>query len=378
MASDLFKAPSKLIILMLLTTNLFACPENKHLATDRYGKKLCVDNPKGCLLVENSDQEQKSCHICKEKYYLDSEKTCSPCFENCKQCNGPNLNQCSQAIPGFGYNHKTKLLEKCQDPKCSVCNDDHDCLSCKEGFYPQPRLNLTDPSLGITECIACEIENCMICSKSADQISNNSFNFCLVCNSGYTKLSGKCEKCPENCVYCQENDKQCFVCDSGFQLDLIKNTCNQISIPFCNQMQDDNTCLFCDPSFYQSKGKCDFCGDAIQNCDYCFNQEIDNQSNVVCNNCKTGFQLSNGKCVPCQKHCQNCVDQECMACQNGYYYNQQTQKCKKCRVNHCIQCESANICKTCKEGYFFKLITKTCEKYFYQMFKQLSRLCLEL
>ena len=55
-----------------------------------------------------------------------------------------------------------------------------------------------------------------------------SYLACTLCETGYGIISGKCDECPDDCLFCRENSHLCTLCKKDFHLDMGNNTCNKI------------------------------------------------------------------------------------------------------------------------------------------------------
>lgn len=351
-----------IFILLSMIHYQTACPTNSHVSVSLTGKITCMKNPIGCLIVSDSPGEPKNCIICSESFFLKNKKECHPCFENCKICSGPNIKDCNQIKEGFSFNRKSKLVEKCHDETCSLCNENEECLSCKPGYYQSQKDGTLTNSLQSLKCNKCEIDNCLYCSRGIDQIANNTFSFCMICENQYTRVSGRCEACPQNCSICAENSKECYACNAGMQIEAITGVCIPILVPFCTYAQNATDCLYCEHGFYLSHGKCEYCQELQKNCDLCVNVEGSTDQEVKCIVCKNGFTLTDGTCLSCPNNCSTCTSDECFFCADAFFLNADSGNCKECRVDHCETCESSDACKTCRDGFYLKPITKTCEK----------------
>ena len=213
----------------------------------------------------------------------------------------------------------------------------------------------------VIECISCEVKNCIVCNKNADQIANNSFTSCLICKNGYTKVGDECQECSSTCMHCQENTKSCIYCKQGFQMDITTNQCVEIQIPNCVYQRNSTFCDACEGGFYNFRGECRYCESNIANCNYCIMQS-EKSNEQQCTSCRRGFVFDNQKCQECPNHCDSCSEDQCLECKKGYYLSPEKNRCIKCTVDYCEYCESSGICRVCKEGHFLKYITRTCEK----------------
>ena len=269
-------------------------------------------------------------------------------------------------------------------PSCKGCfhdinagtGDHHNCIQCKEGYFPSPIEN--------TSCFTKEeleerfpgiyfneetqlFSECHSDCKTCNGVNNDN---CLSCDIGKYLYNGKCLiSCPngtfiqtqdENfiCKDCYPNCKECNELGDSSNMkckscpdDKIKNGSN------CYTIKDNTKKTFYDPddstiilSCKETFGKY-----IIENTNECIDKPEENYfvSNIFtgilspCNNkCKTcsrGPTPDNSNCDSCkpdnifslfQKG--NCVDK----CSNGYYQNDT--QCLKCH-NNCLTCDTGML-----------------------------------
>ena len=96
-------------------------------------------------------------------------------------------------------------MTECFVTGCSECVDNNNtCSVCDDGYY-----------LKSSFCIGCstELAHCLKCSD---------VNTCIVCDTQYTPIDGKCViACDEsvtNCFHCS-TPVMCNECDDGYYLD---------------------------------------------------------------------------------------------------------------------------------------------------------------
>lgn len=142
-------------------------------------KKCDLDN---CIEYDDSCQ----CILCAEGFYIVSDpitliEICLPCqLENCKACNGPEKNDCTDCVPGF----EIKIDQTTGDKICgSICGD---------GYFP----NINN------ECEKCA-SPCKICSGIDGSI-------CTECEDGYFSNGTSCGVLPSDCElakHCENENK---------------------------------------------------------------------------------------------------------------------------------------------------------------------------
>ena len=406
------------------------------------GKCPCFDS--NCLICESS-LLKSPCHYCNKDSILFEEEcycnilSCENCRNNkCLKCNIPfsyssdsnkclfdfsyhncydsNCNFCSNPNEGFclkckeGYeliNGNCYKLDECikKDGKCIGCQDDnyyvngndycsYKCLrnTCNNPF-PNNLYKCEDGCLfcqnnkiyALSNCDNtnyCNIDNCLYC------ISKNE---CLYCNTGYYKINGKCEKCPNNCIDCSSSSK-CNICHYeyklnnenqcvkievkdneyeneviDFEIDYLEKKVNKLKNEGYNYTINDflllnnknifhclkelnNYCYLCEPEYTLINGICYSNNCKVQNCEYC----IDNN----CYSCKKNYEKvynSNKNSYICQKceieNCIQCENNECKMCEKGYLLNENKCIIIDCKIDNCIECNDNKTCKRCKNGY---------------------------
>lgn len=144
-------------------------------------------------------ESPEKCSKCTERYFLDSNKICQKCGENCLRCN--SISDCIQcALNTHNVN----------DGNCKKCLGN--CLKC----YPDSLAKCTDCPRQLNlinhKCIHICLDNCLQCDSQG---------LCLKPAEGYALTSnGRTVKCLGTCSgSCDpRNIKICTGCINGFQL----------------------------------------------------------------------------------------------------------------------------------------------------------------
>ncbi|EAR89022.2 hypothetical protein TTHERM_00845770 (macronuclear) [Tetrahymena thermophila SB210] len=123
---------------------------------------------------------------------------------------------------------------------------------------------------------------------------------------------------------------------------------------------------------------------------------IAQQSFIECQAEQQFLEYSTQQCTTCLTYCQYCKDNvSCLACskgtyldldlscqiscQNGYFMDDNSQKCVQCSDSKCIKCKSTNQCTQCMQGYQVSPDGTTClDVYcsdFYGQFDSLDNRC---
>ena len=121
-------------------------------------------------------------------------------------------------------------------------------------------------------------------------------------------------------------------------------------------MASSKTCQKCVQGFRiddKNPGNCLACSAGCQRCD-------DTGNCIVCN---PGYWLDQGSCFTCQAGCLKCdlVNKKCLACQDGFWYDSDTEKCLPCSEN-CFKCDSKGKCLECQLNSHIITESSTCVK----------------
>ena len=295
---------------------------------------------------------------CKEGYY-NLNDYCIPCSEGshaCKKCkinltDGQKVYTCEECISNEYRINDYGECRNCFMSDCKRCHYIEDsgsykaeCDECNYGYYLDEN----------KECSKCKeptpIENgqCSVCSNDPNDYESGP----CWCDSFYTqKTHSTCVQCPQNCLYCEYNQKtnkaECMQCDSGYTLNSEK-TCT-----FCGAgceycLLSDNSepkCVQCFSGTFSSNNKCLVCPDNCKTCDYDSNNEI------KCSECSYGYTLiSDGVCAKCPDGCDSCKASEndkieCLKC----YYDFALNSKKECDYCQTIEQKGMSGCQRC--GY---------------------------
>ena len=347
-----------LALALLATATLQICGNGEVFVVGSNNNARCIDCPSNCSVCYRGLENTPVCVSCAEGHYLDLNDECKPCSANCASCIGPNQEDCKSLLPGFFYDSEKNGPASCNDPSCSHCAAKDQCSWCKEGFFAE-KVEKTDKELDVVNCVDCKIQNCRVCDKKLDEALKTEYLTCRICDEGYGLVSGKCEPCPDNCQYCEEESKTCVLCSRGFFMDKETGKCTKIPISHCNSMESKDKCSYCESHYFLADNECKLCAEEIANCSYCNKKE----GKVTCLSCEIGYhRTDDNKCENCIENCNHCRNGKCIVCKHGYFYDEQKDACQKCELSHCKVCESPDVCSDCEAGYFFNKETKQCER----------------
>ena len=292
--------------------------------------------------------------------------------------------------------------KKCFKKNEESNNDEHNCLECKDSFYPFSQKksncfttetvrekkfswflnNITNEfELCSEKCATCNgpyDNNCLICKNGINENLFYLHNGSCVkdCPDGSFKSKDNednrfCEKCYDNCKTCVElgniSDMMCESCSDdkiiykqncyvifNNELKTFYNPKNPLEITSCFELhnkyiiENTNKCIDkINEGYYISNNKTGLLSRCHSNCKTCSHNFTENNEN--CDSCNHGLLLQEGNCV------QNCSE--------GYYLK--NYKCLKCYDN-CLKCENGALieeerlirmnCLECKSSGSVKMI----------------------
>ncbi|CAD5118963.1 DgyrCDS7634 [Dimorphilus gyrociliatus] len=276
----------------------------------------CDDNCKTARCTQNGPGK---CDVgeCKDHYVLDSNNECKRCDNNCEdnQCGGFTVGgKCNELKCKLHYTWESDSCHQC-DTNCYFCDGwgktKCDVDRCFEGY----RIKLDS---SVHTCETCSVTNCAKCDADRTQ--------CQKCKKGYTLNSNTCDKCSDNCDYCDVDGKDTCDqgwCSSGYGWNPDTRLCAQCA----------NSCTKC--SKY-GHNKCD----SAAHCPADKGYDSTNHDCLTCDsNCNPGKCTEAGKCSAdqCQSGFKLKGDNTCEACADT---------CKTCKeandATKCLSCKAAN------------------------------------
>jgi len=295
---------------------------------------LYNESPNGYFFNNSNKLHEKCSYIC---------LTCIDNKDNCKECNTDKNfyakvdenNKCylnTLSPIGYFFNYSTKLHEKCSI-NCLTCKDTNEnCLLCNNDLNFFAKVD--------------EKNKCILNIKSLDgYYFNNSTKFL--------------EKCAENCIRCEDNEKNCKECNKE------KN--------FYPKFNETNKCFLINESpegfyfnkFTQLHEKCGVscltCRESQNNCLICnkrmnYYAKADEKNNCILHdNLPSGYYFNNLTKLleKCNESCLTCInnDNNCIECNK--------------RMNYFAKADEKNICilkKESPEGFYFNNSNQLHEK----------------
>ncbi|KAL4503557.1 hypothetical protein ABPG73_017300 [Tetrahymena malaccensis] len=407
-----------------------------------------------CQLGYFLDYNNKCVITCQTGYYQDiSQNKCIKCSDDdcakcsqagyCQQCTKKYLvdGKCQNDCPPYQY--KSEVDQTCQKclPYCLKCSDTKSCEKCQQDTYLQKDQNGTFscqinclqgyyPEISTQNCQACDINNCMKCSKKnqCDLCNNNYFlqliqdqnnqqNYSCVstCKSGYyqNQQNRQCIQCQSNCTSCP--DGVCKSCIQGFFLNINVNQCIKC-IDNCEVCENSSSCKNCQNDYYYNEvsnycdskcpdgyfGKASICKKCSFNCKTCIDENqcqicnenyyLTSDSQQCVDKCQQGYSQVGNQCIKCIDNCEVCENSSsCKNCQNDYYYNEVSNSCdskcpdgyfgkasicKKCSSN-CKTCVDENQCQICNEDYYLTSDSQQCVQQCQQGYSQVGNQCIK-
>ena len=333
-------------------------------------KKICIYGNNYCL--ECSKEENNLCIKCEEGYYPDEYGGCSY-TKNCILSEKGKCLKCKEDYVLIGIeNYANQGVKICKSifsedlKNCeSIDKFNGYCIKCKEGYY----VNKIDKKCSNTE-------NC----------DESIFGVCIKCHYGYylDKKDDKCKKQKDNLVNCKEsiNGEICDICEEEYYFDengkcIFNNYC---------LVEKENRCEKCVSGYYLSEsdfsctkdpncklgdknlGMCTTCKDNFY-IDFKDGKCKSNQEDNDYKYCKT----ANEECYECDnfnyfigedhrcsstKFCSESFNGTCFDCIDNYYLGLDN-KCTN--VKHCIYSDFYNECLECENDYYFDKSDKICK-----------------
>lgn len=351
---------------LLLAAVAASCPPKTVLVFTSDTETQCQPCQDNCAVCYVGLADARVCAFCDDGFYL-HDGACTPCEPHCAHCIGPGLANCRSAASGFFYSAAAKRLEACA-AGCDACHDAQSCSTCREGFLAveAPAARADTPlrahapaaSAPVT-CEPCAIDNCLYCSRAADQIAGQRFRTCNLCRQGFGLVSGKCEPCPANCQVCAEETRQCSYCAPGFFVSKPDNACRAVAVPHCYSVDERQQCVYCDSHFFLEEGACRACRAREPHCNYCALKD----GHFACLSCLMGYyRTPDGACRACGPHCSHCDAGRCLVCAAGHFFDAERGACEPCALAHCEFCKSATVCEACEQGFFFDRAAGQCAR----------------
>ncbi|KAL4480175.1 hypothetical protein ABPG74_020691 [Tetrahymena malaccensis] len=247
---------------------LLPCPDGKYGAGNILtGCKDCLDKCRRC-------DDQSSCKLCFDGFYLTeknkcveckqlgqfiSNKKCIECDQSCTKCDEMKTSKCFECAQGKYLTIDNKCVEckelgqyifnqKCIqcDQSCTKCDEtDHSkCFECVSGKYLTADNSTCTSNCNTKGGYYISDNKCIKCHKNCRSCDGELEANCLSCNFGliFQPTFKKCDKCEESsflnnstkkCEYCDEtclkcsgiNKNECTICIEGLVLSKVTNTC---------------------------------------------------------------------------------------------------------------------------------------------------------
>ena len=179
-----------------------SCPYGYY--CDSKGQHLCSSKFSNCTVCE---ADGSKCKYCEPYYAPSSSGGCVRCPSGCYAC-AQDAKYCIMCTSTQYFDSNYFCTNFCKNKvlNCITCDDYGKCDQCIKGYFPN--------SSG-TECIKCNLNNCVICKSNVD------YQTCNYCKAGYfVNSNGSCSPVSNYGEKCVAADKEkCLSCASGYILD---------------------------------------------------------------------------------------------------------------------------------------------------------------
>ena len=285
-------------------------------------KSLKSEDLKNCKKI---DTEKGICQECEDGFYLSRDDRKCTLTDNCEESSFGICRKCT-----FGY-YLDKKEQKCLKQEGVFIN-------CRE-------------SLDSKTCDVCDDDNYFdgegICCGTNYCEEKGEYSKCKKCINGYYLSSyGDCCTQDKNCYYgnkdlgiCTEcNEHYCIVYKDG----KCKSNLEDNDLKYCKVY--DGQCISCEYGYELTKdGKCSFSR-------HCSESDLG-----ICYVCEDEYHLGYDNRCTKVPHCMysNPYD-ECIGCDNKYYYNKIERNCKPAEgiFENCKSGDENGHCDTCVNDYY--------------------------
>ncbi|ELP86978.1 protein serine/threonine kinase, putative, partial [Entamoeba invadens IP1] len=241
-----------------------------------------------------------NCISCSSGLQLSNGKCSNTKGDNCQDANEFGCFSCESG----NFLNTEKTCQPCSN-ECGTCVDTGEfCLVCKNLSYTK---NLISHSCLQNE----ELQNtCEIFSQFG----------CLVCKSGYFMNNFTCVRCVDNCQYCRDSN-ECVECADDSYL-TPTNQCKRISLVIgCSSEVDKNFgCTKCRVGYYLKDRDCTECDLSCVSCNM-----------YTCNECIADNVIVDSTCIPYTliTNCLEARNSKCSKCSIYYKTSKDGSYCEK-------------------------------------------------
>lgn len=336
------------------STNCTTCWDNASLNPDftctcqyGFGLNLTTGKCEQCdFICDSCPNNYLECESCSNPFGLNTTThTCDSCESNCEQCHN-DITVCTLCATGFFL-----LSGKCLPclNTCSTCENDSNCLTCKESAELNNTSYQCSCVLGFGtenssgDCLPCD-GKCEFCTADYTTCTDCFFPY------GLNPNTFTCEICTENCIDCHDNSEVCVQCEDQFYLESdichsCLSTCTKctdgVSCTECWEHADlDIGICTCTYGFgLNATGQCQLCTDDCYTC---------TSNSSQCDNCKDplGLNHTSFTCQQCSDNCINCHNDsaQCELCSDKFYLDAAI--CSAC-LGICSTCTGPSTCTVC-------------------------------
>ncbi|ELP88328.1 protein serine/threonine kinase, putative [Entamoeba invadens IP1] len=253
----------------------------------------------------------------------------------------------------FGDTSKNTQLDKSNHRIKSATQ----VISVSESNICKAYYLINKDGISTKQCLICdELLYNGNCYHREECITTTNMSICEECQPTYEVVKSGCLSCRSKCRRCVSGT--CIQCMDGYGF----NETNECLLNGDNIENFNNKVLYCKPTFYFKKTKCDYCGDNCASCYYdmiidkpictictspfvlendtCILENVggvDIIRNTQITSCKRGFYILDGKCIGCHsfgESCKYCNSKQCLQCVGGNVDAEG--KCQTTEISKCV------------------------------------------
>jgi len=299
---------------------------------------------KKCKLQEGKldncqiSNDGKTCDLCNENYYFNSEKECLR-VNYCQKVN--SMYKCLYCVEGYYLIDNENVCT----PEKNCIKGDRDfgiCTECSEGYYIDYKDFKCKSNKEENNYKYCIIANDEKCIKCEDKYYLGKDNKCTNSKNCAESRNGICNKCIDN--YYLGYDHKCT------------------NVEYCIYSNYYDECIECEGNYFVDRNskKCVIADGDYEHCKsgykgwLCLECKDDYYLNMTNHLCYSNLEDNNFyKCIVSDSNAEFCSN-----CEKNYYLGKKDKKCTN--IIGCDLSENRIRCKECNENYYLNIKTGMC------------------